>query len=293
MAHGSAAGGGRDRVVVITGGNSGIGREAAASLAAQGATVVIGARDPAKGSAAAEAINAHGGPGRVEARTLDLASFASVRRFAADLLAAHERLDVLVANAGAILSTRKETQDGFEATFGVNHLGHFLLTSLLRDRLVACAPARVVTVSSVAHRLAREVSTADPQFGVRRYDGTAAYNQSKLANLLFAFELARRLAGTGVTSNALHPGAVRTGFGGPDDTAGLERVLMVLATPFLVSPARGARTLTYLASSPEVEGVTGQYFVRRRLREPSRAARDPDAARRLWELSEELVASVP
>ncbi len=280
-------------VVVITGGNSGIGREAAVSLAGLGAIVVIAARDDTKGAAAAEDVRARSRGGEATAMSLDLASSASIRAFADDVQDRYDRLDVLVNNAGAILSTRQLTEDGFEATFGVNHLGHFLLTELLRDRLVASAPARVVNVSSVAHRFAPGFSFADPQFSVRAYHGTAAYNQSKLANVLFTLELARGLAGTGVTSNCLHPGAVRSGFGSADDTVGIERALLAIGRPFLVSPRRGARTITHLASSPEVEGVTGQYFVRCRMHEPSAAGRDPDAARRLWELSEELVASVP
>lgn len=281
----------RDRVVVVTGGNSGIGRAAAVELARMGATVVIGCRDLAKGRDAVAEIRRRAGTDRAEVLPLDLASTRSIRTFAAELQDRHDRLDVLVNNAGGILSERRSTEDGFEATFGVNHLGHFLLTALLVDRLQASAPSRIVNVASVAHRFCRGFSFADPQFELRRYRPALAYNQSKLANVLFTMELARRLAGTGVTANCVHPGGVRTGFGGADDTRGFERAVMVVAQPFLSSPEQGSRTVVYAAASPELEGVTGQYLVRCRLHTPSRAARDPDAARRLWELSERLLAT--
>jgi len=282
-----------DRVVVVTGGNSGIGRAAAVELARMGATVVIGARDPVKGAEAVTEIRRRAGTERAEALPLDLASTRSIRAFATEVQARHDRLDVLVNNAGAILSERRLTEDGFEATFGVNHLGHFLLTTLLLDRLRASAPSRIVNVASVAHRFCRGFPFADPQFERRRYRPAPAYNQSKLANVLFTMELARRLAGTAVTANCVHPGGVRTGFGSAEDTRGLERAIMVIARPFLLSPEQGARTVVYAAASAELEGVTGQYLVRCRQHTPSRAARDPDAARRLWELSERLLAGVP
>jgi NAD(P)-dependent dehydrogenase (short-subunit alcohol dehydrogenase family) len=281
------------QVIVITGGNSGIGKEAAVALATMGASVVITARDQAKGADALEEIRTRSGHDDIEVLALDLADFSSIRTFAAEVLALHERLDVLVNNAGGILSDRLVTTQGFEMTFGVNHLGHFLLTDLLRDRLVASAPARVVTVSSIGHRFALAgLSFADLQ-SEHHYWSMDAYAKSKLANILFTNELAGRLAGTGVTANCLHPGVVRTGFGSADDTRGVERVSMVLSAPFSIDAARGARTIVYLASSPEVAGRTGGYYVRGRERRPSKAARDPEAARQLWETSEALIASVP
>ncbi len=281
------------QVIVITGGNSGIGKEAAAELAAMGATVVITARDQAKGAAALEEIRTRSGRDDAEVLALDLADFASIRTFAAEVLARHDRLDVLVNNAGGILSDRLVTAQGFEMTFGVNHLGHFLLTDLLRDRLVASAPARVVTVSSIGHRYALGgMSFADLQ-SEHRYWSMDAYAKSKLANILFTRELARQLDGTGVTANCLHPGVVRTGFGSADDTRGVERVTMVLSAPFSITAERGSRTIVYLASSPEVAGRSGGYYVRNREHRPSRAARDAEGARRLWEISEALIASVP
>lgn len=280
----------RGKVVLITGGNSGIGRATAVDLARMGATVLITSRDEKKGADALAEVRRRSGRDDAAVLPLDLASLRSVHALADRVLRDHDRLDVLINNAGGVLSERVLTEDGFEATFGVNHLGHFLLTELLLDRIKRSAPARIINVASVAHRFAiGGFSFADPQFERRRYRGAAAYNQSKLANILFTMELARRLAGTGVTANAVHPGAVASGFGSPEDTRGLERLAMVLGRPFLISPERGARTVVYLASSSAVAGVTGGYFVRCRMHTPSRAARDPQAARQLWELSEKLL----
>ena len=223
--------------------------------------------------------------------SLDLADFASIRSFAAELQDRHDRLDVLVNNAGGILSERLETAQGFEMTFGVNHLGHFLLTELLLDRLKASAPSRVINVSSFGHRFAYSgLDFADLQ-SEHHYWSMDAYGKSKLANILFTRELARRLVGTGVTANCLHPGVVRTGFGSTDDMSGIERLTVAIGSPFYVTAERGARTTVYLASSPEVADRTGGYYVRSREHRPSRAARDPEAARRLWEASEQLVVA--
>lgn len=279
------------RVAVVTGGNAGIGKETAAALAAMGATVVLTARDPARGAAALAEIRARTGSDRVEIAHLDLADLASVRACADDLLHRHERLDVLVNNAGLTLSKRRETRDGFETTFGVNHLGHFLLTTLLLDRLRAGAPSRVVVVSSGGHKLARRgLAFDDLQWERRRYQGFLAYAHSKLANLLFTRELARRLEGTGVTANAVHPGFVRSDFGLHGDTSGPFALGVRCSRPFGKSSRRGAETSVYLASSPDVEGTTGGYFSGCRPARPSRAALDEAAARRLWEVSERLVA---
>ena len=281
------------KVVVITGGNSGIGREAAVDLARMGATVVITARDPRRGADAAADIGRRAGTAPVAVVDLDLASLESVRRAADVLLHAHDRLDVLVNNAGAILSERTLTADGFEATFGANHLGHHLLTHLLVPRLEASAPARVVTVASLAHRMAWRGLSWDDLDRTGGYRPMEVYAESKLANVLFTRELAERLAGTGVTANCCHPGPVRTGFGSSEDTRGLERIGMLVGRPFMVSAARGAEPIVYLAASPDVAGVTGAYFSGGWLpgvhqRTPSSAARDADAARRLWALSDEL-----
>ena len=277
------------KVVVITGGNAGIGKEAAVGLARSGATVVITSRNAERGQAALADVRERSGSADVSVMDLDLASFASIRRFAADLLDRHHHLDVLLNNAGGILSTRTETEEGFEATFGVNHLGHFLLTQLLLDRLESNpGGARVVNVSSVAHKRAR--LDFDDLQSERRYSAFKVYSRSKLANIYFTRELARRV-GDGVTANALHPGYVRSEFGRAGDLSSLFAFGNRLGSPFAISPEKGARTLVYLASSPEVEGVTGGYFSKCAPASISAAAQDDAAARRLWDVSEQLVAS--
>jgi NAD(P)-dependent dehydrogenase (short-subunit alcohol dehydrogenase family) len=282
------------KVVVITGGNTGIGKEAAVGLAGLGARVVITSRNEDRGRAALQEIRDRSGNDSVEVMPLDLASFRSIRSFAADALDGFERIDVLVNNAGLILLRRTETEDGFEATFGINHLGHFLLTDLLLDRLRASAPARVVVVASNAHKGARRGLDFDDLQAEHRYGWQNAYNKSKLANIYFARELARRLDGTGTTVNSLHPGFVRSDFGRDGDLGGLYGWgIKYLASPFAINSEKGARTSIYLASSPEVEGVTGGYFYKCKPTAPSKVAQDAAAARRLWEVSERLVASVP
>ena len=279
--------------VLITGGNAGIGKETAVGLAERGARVAITARDPAKGDAAAAEVRERVPGAVVDVVPLDLASFASIRRCAADVGHRYEDLDVLVNNAGLVQLQRTVTEDGFETTFGVNHLGHFLLTSLLLDQLRASAPARVVVVASHAHKSARAGLDFDDLQAERSYSPLGAYNRSKLANVYFARELARRLDGSGVTANSLHPGYVASRLARDGDAGALGDVVMTLARPFALSPKRGARTSIYVASSPDVADVTGKYFARCRPATPSRAGRDDTAARRLWEVSEALVASVP
>jgi NAD(P)-dependent dehydrogenase (short-subunit alcohol dehydrogenase family) len=277
------------RTIIVTGGNSGIGKEAAAELTAMGATVVVAARNRAKGEAAVAEIKQRAGRGSVELADLDLASAASIRAFADGFLSSHSRLDVLLNNAGLTLRKRRETADGFEMTFGVNHLGHFLLTSLLRDRLVAGAPARVVNVASDAHRFARGGLHFDDLMATKRYRPFLVYARSKLANILFTRELARRLEGTGVTANALHPGFVASNFAREGDTGALGNIAMIVGRPFAISSVEGAQTSVFLASSPTVEGVTGQYFVKSSFAKTSAAASDDAAAARLWAVSEQLL----
>jgi NAD(P)-dependent dehydrogenase (short-subunit alcohol dehydrogenase family) len=207
-----------------------------------------------------------------------------VRQLAEEFQRRFARLDVLVNNAGALFRRRCLSADGIEMTFALNHLTYFLLTNLLLDTLKASAPARVVNVSSDAHRGA-QMRFADPQ-GEHRYSSWRAYSQSKLANLLFTYELARRLEGTGVTANAVHPGFVATGFGG--NHRGLVGLVIRVAKLAALSPQQGAETLIYLATSPEVEGITGKYFVRKHAVQSSSASYDQAAARRLWQLSAEL-----
>ena len=217
----------------------------------------------------------------------DMSSQAEVRRLAGEILAAYPRLDVLVNNAGGFWATRHVTTDGLEHTFAVNHIAPFLLTGLLLDRLKASAPARIVTVSSGAHATGK-INFGDLQ-GEHRYSGQQAYSQSKLANVLFTYELARRLDGTGVTATVLHPGVVRTGFAA-EDPPPMWKLFLPLIRLFLKTPQKGAATSIYLASSPEVEGVTGTYFAGRKPKASSPASRDTAAAARLWQVSLDLVA---
>jgi retinol dehydrogenase-12 len=276
------------RVCLITGSTGGIGRAAALALARLGATAILVARDRARGEAALAAVRAASPAGRGDLLVADLSSQAEVRRLAGEVAARHSALHVLVNNAGAIYGRRETTVDGIERTLATNHLASFLLTALLLDRLQASAPARVVTVSSDAHFGAR-LDLDHLEKG--RYRSFRAYKQSKLANILFTRELARRLAGRGVTANCLHPGVVATGFarGG----SALFRLGFRLATPFMLTPEQGADTIVYLASAPEVAEVSGEYFERRRIKRPSAAAEDAAAGRRLWEISGALTGLTP
>jgi NAD(P)-dependent dehydrogenase (short-subunit alcohol dehydrogenase family) len=281
------------KVVVVTGGNSGIGKEAAIGIARAGAQVVVAARNPAKAAAAVVEIEqAAGAAGRVETIAIDLASFASVRAFAETFTAKHDRLDVLLNNAGLVLRRRIVTADGHETQFQVNHLGHFLLTELLHDTLVRSAPARVINVSSHAHRMVRGggLDFDDLEWERRRYKGFGVYSATKLMNVLFTREFARRNDPTVVTANALHPGFVASNFGREGDLGALGKIGMPIAAPFAISSEKGARTSIYLATSPDVAGVSGQYFVKSRAEKPASAALDDTAAARLWEISEKLTA---
>jgi NAD(P)-dependent dehydrogenase (short-subunit alcohol dehydrogenase family) len=279
------------KTVLITGGNAGIGKQTAVALAKLGAKVVFTSRNLRKGDVARAEIREAANSKQVDVLQLDLASLASIERFAKEFLARYPRLDVLILNAGLVLDHRSETEDGFETTFGVNHLGHFHLTSLLRERLEASAPSRVVVVSSDYHKAAPDGLDFDDLMHRRTFRGWKVYARSKLANVLFVRALAKRLDGTRVTVNAAHPGMVRSSFGGDGDLGNpIQRLGWGLLTPFMISPEKGARTSVYLASSPEVEGKTGDYWVRCHVGKPSRAARDDAAAERLWTVSEELIA---
>jgi NAD(P)-dependent dehydrogenase (short-subunit alcohol dehydrogenase family) len=282
------------KTVVVTGGNSGIGLETAAALAQMGARVVITARSAERGEAAVRHIGGRiGGSDAVELVLFDLADLSSVRAGAAEILQRCPRLDVLINNAGLILTQRAESVDGYEATLATNHLGPFLLTNLLLPRLLESAPARIVNVASVAHNQARQGIPFDDLHSTQRYAPMKVYGESKLANILFTTELARRLEGRGITANSLHPGTVRTGYGADGDTRGLLAIGIKIAHPFFLSPEKGARTSVYLASSPEVAPVSGQYFVKCRPKQPRPPARDAEAARRLWAVSADLVGLSP
>lgn len=275
---------------LVTGATSGIGKETALALAALGATVILPARDAARGEAARAEIRSREPLARVEVMTADLSSLSQVRQLAARVRASHDRLDVLVNNAGVISPRQPLTADGLETTFATNHLGPFLLTSLLRELLERGAAARVVTVASAVHKQVRAIPWDDLARGPRPGTG-GAYPLSKLANILFTAELARRLSGAGVTANCLHPGFVRTSLG--RDVTGVGGAIVPLILRLRPGPAAGARTPVYLASSPRVAGVTGGYFVKCQPARPSALARDEQAAARMWALSEELTGLSP
>ena len=277
------------KTCVVTGANRGIGRATAEGLAALGARVVLVARDGAAAETAAGEIRDTTGNPAVEAVTADLASQASIRRLSTTLLDRCPRLDVLVNNAGLVMRSRTMTVDGIETVFAVNHLAYFLLTNLLLDRLKASAPARIVNVSSEAHQ-GHRLDFDDLQLK-RGWRPIKAYSLSKLANVMFTYELARRLAGTGVTSNCLHPGVIATKL--LLDYLPLPSVTSPVTTAFAGTPARGAETPIYLAASPEVEGVTGEYFARRKPRKSTAYSHDTEAARRLWDESARLTGLAP
>jgi NAD(P)-dependent dehydrogenase (short-subunit alcohol dehydrogenase family) len=273
------------KTVLVTGGNQGIGKATAVDLARMGARVVIVSRNPDKGRAAVADIQAASPSREGELIVADLSSQAEVRRAAAEFRSRHPRLDVLVNNAGVYVPERHVTVDGIEETLAVNHLAPFLLTYELLDLLRASAPSRIVNVSSEAHRPAR-MQWDDLQFSTRSYRAFRAYAQSKLANVLFTYELARRLEGTGVTANALHPGVIASGFG--QTYGGAMSVLVKLARPFMASTEEGAQTSVYLASSPEVANVSGKYFLKRRAVGSNQVSHCDASARKLWAISEQL-----
>jgi NAD(P)-dependent dehydrogenase (short-subunit alcohol dehydrogenase family) len=272
------------KTVLITGANQGIGKTSAIALGKRGARLVLVCRNAEKGRAAVADIEREGAKG-VELLIGDMGSQADIRRVAAEFRARHDRLDVLLNNAGVLVTGRRTTVDGIEETFAINHLGYFLLTNLLLDVLRASAPSRIVNVSSEAHRRAK-MRWDDLQYKRGRYVALTAYGQSKLANILFTRALAHRLDAAGVTANCLHPGVIASGFG--QTYGGVFGVIIRLAHPFMIKPEEGAHTSVYLASSPEVEGVTGKYFDKCKERRPSRAALEDGAPERLWVISEEL-----
>jgi NAD(P)-dependent dehydrogenase (short-subunit alcohol dehydrogenase family) len=274
------------KVVLITGATQGIGKESAVALASMGATVVMVGRDKARSEAALADVKARSRSDSVELLLADLSSMAEVRRLAADFKARHDQLHVLLNNAGALQASRKQSPDGLEMTFAVNHVAYFLLTDLLLPVLKASAPSRIVNVASDAHRgLSLDFDDLQSE---KRYFSFPAYGRSKLANILFTYELARRLQGTGVTANALHPGVIASGFGKNDK--GWFALGAKLMAPFLMTPEKGARTSVYLASSPEVEGVSGRYFKRSKPIKSSRQSYDEAAQKKLWDATERVIA---
>lgn len=274
---------------LITGATQGLGRVAALALARQGASVVIIGRDPKRTQETVEELRQESGNPEVEALVADLMYVTEVRRVAREYASRYPRLDVLLNNAGALFRRRELTREGFEQTFALNHLAYFTLTRDLMELLCRSAPARVVSLTSVVQGMARldfdDLSTE------LSYTPMRAYSRSKLANVMFTRELARRLEGKNVTANCLHPGMVRTGFG-RGTMSPLMRAIGKLFIPFTSTPEQGADTAVWLASSPEVEGVTGRYFIRRREKKVNRQALDGAACARLWDVSEQLVNRV-
>lgn len=278
------------KTALVTGATNGIGKEAATALAAAGADVVIVGRNRALTEASAAEIKRITNNPRVDYLVGDLSSQAEVRRVAAEFLAFNRPLHILLNNAGALFPERLESADGIEMTWALNHLGYFLLTELLLDRIKQSAPARIVNVASAAHQGARNgISFDDVQFR-HKYSSLGAYAQSKLANILFTRELAQHLQGSGVTVNCVHPGFVASRFGHAD---ALHSVLMTLLRPFQRSIGKGARTSIYLCTAPEVANISGEYFADCKIARSTRCAQDAAAAKRLWALSEEMTAIAP
>ena len=278
--------------VLVTGGTTGIGKATVEGLAGLGAEVIFTARDPAQGDEIVAEIAASTGNTAVSHRRLDLDDLGRIRDFGSAFRAEFDRLDVLINNAGVILTERRETADGFEFTFGVNHLGHFVLVNELLPLLEASAPARIVILASDAHKFTKgldfdDLQSAEGRFGARR--GMAVYSRSKLANMLHTRELARRLDPAKVTVNCVHPGAVRTRLGRDSEGTRLSEAVWPLVSRFFLTPEEGARTSVWAASSPELEGVSGEYLSKSAIAKPKRTAHDDVAAARLWAVSEELV----
>ena len=279
------------KICLVTGATDGIGKETARALASIGATVILHGRNPAKITKTVREITTQTGNGSIHALQADFADFQQVRDLAAQVNAAYDRLDVVVNNAGVLMARRTElparsgTPAGLEMTFAVNHLAPFLLTNLLLDLLKASAPARIVTVSSSAHK--RGALNFDDLHHTRRYRAMQAYGDSKLANVLFTYELARRLEGTHVTANALHPGLVGTNFA-MNNIGPLAPIGRWVLGRYGISVEEGARTAVHLAASPDVEGVSGQYFFREQAIPSAAASHDESVQRRLWAISEDL-----
>ena len=276
------------KVCLITGATGGIGLITAQVLAAQGARLVLVSRSAQKCASTVAQIKASTGNDQITFIAGDLSQMAQVRQVAEQFLAQNDRLDVLINNAGAVFSSRQVTAEGYEMTMALNHLNYFYLTQLLQDVLLASAPARIVNVSSDAHKGGS--IKFDDLMSEKKYSSFGVYSMSKLANVMFTYELARRLEDSGVTANALHPGFVASNFG--RSNGGIWGAIMPLVQMFAITPEKGAETTIYLAGSPAVEGVTGKYFVKQQPVKSSGASYDQAAQRRLWDMSEQLVQQV-
>ncbi len=275
------------KVGVVTGATAGIGQETAIALAGMGMRLALVCRDPARGDATVAAIRARTGSTAVTLHRADLGVQADIRRVAAELLAQCPRIDLLVNNAGIVNLRHEKTADGIEAVFATNHLAYFLLTLLLLPRLRESAPSRIVNVASDAHRIGR--IDFDDLGSERKYKAMRVYGTSKLANILFTYELARRLAGSGVTVNCVHPGAVATRLG--QNNGRVATLLTKMLAPFFRTPAQGAATSIRVATDPALAAVSGWYFANAREKRSSRASYDEAVARRLWDVSAELTGA--
>lgn len=273
------------KLVMVTGATAGIGKVTARELARKGATVIVVGRSREKCETITNEIRSKTGNPNVSFMVADLSSQAEIRRLATEFYAHHDHLDVLVNNAGAVNAKRLKSPDGIELTFAVNHLNYFLLTHLLLPALKSAPTARIVNVASDAH-MGGALDFDDLEYKQRRYNGFAAYAQSKLANIMFTYELARRLTGSTITANALHPGFVSTRFGA--NNGGIFTLVPVLARLLGVNEDRGAETSIYLASSPDVEGISGAYYSEGRLSKSKQISYDTAAQQRLWQISEQM-----
>ncbi|WP_150265821.1 SDR family oxidoreductase [Paenibacillus tepidiphilus] len=272
----------RGKTVIVTGGNSGMGLATAIEMARRGAKVIMACRSRERGEAALSEARRLSGSDHIELMLLDLASFASIRAFAEQFAAAYPVLDVLINNAGVVTLKRELTRDGYEMDLGVNHLGHFLLTDLLLERLHAAEQGRIVVVASGAYKIGKLY--LDDHTLSRGFNPAKAYARSKLANILFTRELASRLYGTAITVNCLHPGAVGTSIGVNRETGFGRRILKLLSHVFL-TPEQGAETAIYLATAPELKQVSGEYFYRRQVKELTSRGQDRHTAGQLWNWS--------
>ncbi|MEK7431804.1 MAG: SDR family oxidoreductase [Cyanobacteriota bacterium] len=276
----------KGKICIVTGSNSGIGKVTALEIAKMGATVIMVSRDRNKGEKALEEVRNLSGNKDVELMLCDFASQKSIRKFAEEFKSKYQKLHILVNNAGLILTEKTITEDGIESTFAINHIGYFLLTELLLDVIRESTPARIVNVSSDAHKTGH-IDFDDINFERKKYSSIGAYCNSKLANILFTRELAKRLKGTKITVNCLHPGVISSNFG--SNTSGILGFLVKIAKPFFTTVEKGAETQIYLATSPQVEDVTGEYFSKKKVAYTTSEANNEGIAKKLWDVSNEMI----
>lgn len=275
------------KIILITGANAGLGKETAIQLAKKGATIIMACRNEKRALESLKEIKEKSGSEKIELYIVDLADQDSIRSMVSDFKKSHDKLHVLINNAGVMLDDRIITKKAYEMTFAINHLGHFLLTNLLLDIIMNSSPSRIINVSSIAHKFASlDLDNINLNEG---FSGLRAYSNSKLMNLLFTYELARRLEGTYVTVNALHPGKTKTKLTKPDGNW-LKKIFFAFLRIFFIDVEKGAKTSIYLASSPEVKNITGTYFVKSKPARPSKKSRDKTLQKRLWGLSEDLTS---